>query len=69
MSFVDADVGLAIVPGSVADDLPRRGLVARPLTTPALKRELGVITLRGRTLSPAAAGLVALLRKRFRAGH
>jgi DNA-binding transcriptional LysR family regulator len=68
MSFVNANVGLAIVPGSVADDLPHRGLAARPLTAPALKRELGVIMLRGRTPSPAAAGLLALLRKRFR-GH
>ena len=66
MSFVRAGVGLAIVPGSVAIDLPPLGLIAKPLTAPALRRELGVISLRGRALSPAAAGLLTLTRKRFR---
>lgn len=67
LSFVRAGVGLAIVPGSVAADLPHLGLTARPLTAPALRRELGAIALRGRPLSPAANGLMALLRKAFRA--
>ncbi len=66
MSFVRAGVGLAIVPGSAASDLPHLGLIARPLTAPVLRRELGVISLRGRALSPAAAGLLALTRKQFR---
>jgi DNA-binding transcriptional LysR family regulator len=66
MSFVRAGVGLAIVPGSVAIGLPHLGLIAKPLVAPALRRELGVIALRGRALSPAASGLMALLRKRFR---
>jgi DNA-binding transcriptional LysR family regulator len=66
MSFVRAGMGLAIVPGSAASDLPHLGLVAKPLTTPALRRELGVIRLRGRGLTPAASGLLALLRKQLR---
>lgn len=66
MSLVRARVGLAIVPGSVATDLPHLGLVARPLTAPALRRELGIVTLRDRALSPAASGMLALLRRRFR---
>lgn len=66
LSFVRAGVGLAIVPGSVTADLPHQGLVARPLIKPSLRRELGVITLAGRPLSPAATGLLGLLRKRFR---
>lgn len=65
LSFVRAGVGLAIVPGSVAARLPP-ALVARPLTAPALRRELGVITLAGRTLSPAATGLLGLLQARLR---
>jgi DNA-binding transcriptional LysR family regulator len=69
MSFVRSGVGLAIVPGSVTGDLSHLGLAARPLTAPALRRELGAILLRGRPLSPAAAGLMALVRKRFRLGH
>jgi DNA-binding transcriptional LysR family regulator len=66
MSFVRAGVGLAIVPGSAASDLPHLGLIAKPLTAPALRRELGVISLRDRALPPAANGLLALLRRQLR---
>jgi len=62
MSFVRAGVGLAIVPaGSLANSLSRQ-LVAIRLTKPRLSHHLGIIRLRDRELTPAAAGFAALLR-------
>jgi hypothetical protein len=41
-------------------------LVSRPLVRPRLSSEIGIMRLRDRDLSPAAAGLLALARERLR---
>ena len=43
-----------------------RELVSRPLIRPRLSREIGIIRLRERELTPAAAGLLALVTERLR---
>jgi DNA-binding transcriptional LysR family regulator len=65
-NLVASGVGLAILP----EHGPRRGtppnLVSRPLVRPQLTSEVGIMRLRDRDLSPAAAGLLALARERLR---
>jgi len=42
-----------------------RGLISRPLIRPRISRDIGVIRFRGRELTPAAAGLLALVKERL----
>jgi hypothetical protein len=42
------------------------GLVSRPLVRARVSREIGIVRLRGRELTPAAAGLLALVKERLR---
>jgi DNA-binding transcriptional LysR family regulator len=66
MSFVQAGVGVAIVPGGALPEARAAGLVARPLTRPRLVRDLGVITLREREPTAAAGEFIELLRERIK---
>jgi DNA-binding transcriptional LysR family regulator len=60
ISQITAGVGVGIVPhGVLPDPLPRE-LVSRPLTAPALRMAVRLITLRSRQLSPAASSFMAL---------
>ena len=62
LSFVRAGIGLAIAPrGGVAGSLDTT-LVAVPLRGRPLASDLGIVTLRDRDASPAARGLMALIR-------
>ena len=66
LNLVAGGVGAAVVP---ARPWPRGGyakLVSRPLVRPSLSSEIGIIRLRDREVSPAAAGLLALARERLR---
>jgi len=58
LQFVRAGVGAGIMPGEA---LPkRRDFVVRPLTAPALSMTIGVITLKGRHLTPVASRLLKM---------
>ena len=65
-SFVRNGVGLTIVPERARPAAYDRELVSRPLIRPRVSREIGIIRLRGRDLTPAAAGLLVLVRERLR---
>ena len=62
LSLVAKDIGVAAAPGLALLKRPDLDLVARPLGRPEIKTELGVIQLRGRTLSPAATALAEIIR-------
>jgi len=62
MSFVRAGVGVAITPSRALAGFLREELVVLPLIAPRLRRDLGLITLRERELTPAAKGLAQLVR-------
>jgi DNA-binding transcriptional LysR family regulator len=64
-SFVRNGVGVTIVPEG-ARPARDRELVSRPLIRPRLSREIGIIRLRDRELTPAAAGLLALVTQQLR---
>ena len=66
LNLVAAGVGLAIVPARAPPQGTRPNLVSRPLVRPQLSSEIGIMRLRDRELSPAAAGLLELARERLR---
>jgi len=66
MNLVSGGVGAAIVPARAWRRPAYPTLVSRPLVRPPLSSEIGIIRLRDRELSPAAAGLLELARERLR---
>ncbi len=66
VGFLEAGMGIGIVPSMVMRGLASRQLVSRPLTGPGLSRTLVLIERQGATLSPAAAELKRMLLAEFR---
>jgi DNA-binding transcriptional LysR family regulator len=64
-SFVRNGVGLTIVPDHAGPPAHDPELVSRPLVRPRLSREIGIVRLRGRDMTPGAAGLLTLLKERL----
>jgi LysR family transcriptional regulator, carnitine catabolism transcriptional activator len=69
LSLVRSGVGAAVIPSGPPPWRAFENLVSRPLVRPTLTSEIGVIRLRDRDLSPAAAGLLALARERLHTGR
>lgn len=63
MGCVRAGVGLAVVPTGLTGSFLGRDLRAIPVSEPRLSRRLGLIVLREREPSPAAAGFLVLARR------
>jgi DNA-binding transcriptional LysR family regulator len=63
LGFVRAGIGLAIAPKSGVASFLGKELIAVPVRGPPLARDLGIITLKEREPSPAAAGLMSLIKK------
>lgn len=64
-AMVECGFGVAALPGIAAESVAQTGIVTRPLTGPAAERSIGLVTARSRSLSPAAAELVRMLRDRL----
>ncbi len=62
-ALVSAGLGVAALPELEANVGPDEGVVRRPLRKPDLRRPIGLVTLRGKSLSPAAQEMVTLLRE------
>lgn len=62
ISLVAAGLGVALLPELALRNAPYKGIVARPVTSPVLSRAMGLISLKGRVLNPAAATLAQALR-------
>jgi DNA-binding transcriptional LysR family regulator len=63
INHVRAGVGIAILPLGVLPPGPWTGFQATVLAEPSLSVAVGLITLRGRYLTPAAASLMTLIRE------
>jgi DNA-binding transcriptional LysR family regulator len=63
LGFVRAGVGIAIAPKSGVSSFLGKELVAVPIRGKPLPRDLGIITLRERDSSNAAAGLMSLIKQ------
>ena len=66
MSFVRAGVGIAIVPSGAIAGLLGRDIEVLALTKPRLSRDVGLIWLRERELTPAAQGFAVLFEEMWR---
>jgi DNA-binding transcriptional LysR family regulator len=67
LNLVMAGVGIGIVPGGVLADRFLSRMKVRLLTQPALSLSVGLVALRTRHVTPAAAGLIKLLVDTVRA--
>lgn len=63
VAMVECGFGVAALPEIAAGAVAQNGIVQRPLTGPVAERSIGLVTARNRSLPPAAAALVALLRQ------
>ena len=66
LALIAAGVGVGVVPGGATRGPLPPGVRVIPLAGSKLVRRMGLITLRGRELTPAAAGLFSLLRREWR---
>ena len=69
MSFVRAGVGIAIVPSGAIAGLLGKDLAVLTLTKPRLSRDVGLIWLRERELTPAAQGFAVMFEDMWRAAQ
>ena len=63
--FVAAHVGIAIVPASALPRGAPRGVVVKKLVSPPVVRRVGILCLKQRPLTPAAAGFLDIFRPLF----
>lgn len=63
VAMVECGFGVAALPEIAAGAVAQNGIVQRPLTGPVAERSIGLVTARNRSLPPAAAALVAMLRQ------
>ena len=68
MSFVRAGVGIAIIPSGAITGLLGKELAILALSKPRLSRDVGLIWLRDRELTPAARGFAAVVEEIWRKG-
>ena len=66
-ALVEAGIGLSVLPALAAGTRSFAQLGFRPLSEPALYRDLYIIRRRGRSLGPAAHAMLQLLRQTFAA--
>jgi len=66
MSFVRAGVGIAIIPSGAVAGLLGKDLAILALSKPRLSRDVGLIWLRDRELTPAARGFAAVVEDIWR---
>ena len=62
VAMVECGFGVAALPETAAEAVAHPGIVERKLIAPVAERSIGLVTLRHRSLSPAAATLVDMLR-------
>ena len=62
-AMVAAGLGVAALPELAAGVAHPKGLVQRRLVEPDLRRPIGLVTRRGRSLSPASAAMVEILHQ------
>jgi len=66
MSFVRAGIGIAVVPSGGIGGLLGKDLAVLKLIKPSLSRDVGLIWLRERELTPAAQGFGAIFEEMWR---
>jgi DNA-binding transcriptional LysR family regulator len=62
LGLVVNGVGVGVLPSSARSMIEQAGLAAATLHDPVMRRDIGIVTKRGRSLGPAAQALVEALR-------
>lgn len=65
MSFIRAGAGVGVAPSTSTNNELAIGLETRRLSSPAISLDIGIVALRDRELSPAAAGLLSLVKEHW----
>jgi DNA-binding transcriptional LysR family regulator len=68
LSMASAGLGVALLPSALLDSFAYKNLVARPLQQPVVTRDINLICLAHRSLSPAAEGFIELWQERIGKG-
>ncbi|MBN9429841.1 MAG: hypothetical protein J0H09_25400, partial [Burkholderiales bacterium] len=66
LGFVESGIGLTVLPAILADQHVLHSSFRVNISDTDFRREISLVTVRGRALSPASAALVALIRAEFR---
>lgn len=66
--MVSAGLGVAVMPSAYATGRPDADRVVRPLVAPSVERDIALVSRRGRSMSPAAQALLAVLRDELARG-
>jgi len=61
-ALIGAGLGVSALPASTLPMISAADVVSRPLANPTISRNIGILTLRSRTLSPSADALIARLQ-------
>lgn len=64
VGLVRAGLGVSLLPSFAYEVVSAVDVLVRPVLHPAFQRKIGIITLRDRTLSPAAISLISLISSR-----
>jgi DNA-binding transcriptional LysR family regulator len=67
LAFVEAGLGVTVLPAYAMASAKFRGIATRPLSNPSVSRDTVIITRRDRSLSLAATDFLRLLRRRAKA--
>ena len=65
VALVEAGLGVTALPSLTFSMFKGRNLAVRPLTEPSLRRNVGFVTLKGRTLPGNSDKLMRLIRERL----
>ncbi len=63
MGFVEKNLGVSAIPSLAKFKRPEHDIVTRPIENPKVSRMLGIITYKGRSLSPASQAFCELLKE------
>jgi DNA-binding transcriptional LysR family regulator len=66
--MVEAGLGAAVMPSAYATRRGHGKLIVRQLAAPVVSRDISIVTKRGRSMSPAAAALLAVIESEWGAG-
>lgn len=63
---IGQNLGVSAVPTMIHLKRPDLDIETRPITSPTVSRQMGIITLKGRSLSPAAHTLCQIFRRKLK---
>ncbi|WP_194722610.1 LysR family transcriptional regulator [Noviherbaspirillum malthae] len=64
-AMVSEQLGVAALPSMAADVISGKNIMRRPLVSPVIRRSIGLVMRKEGSLSPAAEGMLALLRQQL----